>query len=273
MKTDGSIETLLEIMRRLRDPQHGCPWDLQQDFASITTHTLEEVYEVIDAIERRDYADLKDELGDLLFQIVFYAQLAGEQGEFVFADLVEAIAEKLVRRHPHVFAGDATQRSAAAETDLGRSWERIKAQERRRKARQKRLPDTVLGDIPRALPALIRAQKLQHRAACAGFDWDSVAGVLDKLREELQEVESALEQRDPVGVEEELGDLLFSCVNLVRKAGLNAERTLRRANSKFQARFAEMAALALQQGHSLEDLSAQQLDNLWEQVKRRKKIP
>ncbi len=268
MKANGSIETLLKIMRQLRDPESGCPWDLKQDFESIVPYTLEEVYEVVDAIERRDYPDLKDELGDLLFQIVFYAQLASEQGKFEFADLVDAISEKLVRRHPHVFerAKDENGPEAAL-----RSWEQIKAQERSAKAAQRRSADTALGDIPLALPALIRAQKLQHRAAHSGFDWDSVAGVLEKIREETQEVDAALRCQDAVRLQEELGDLLFTCVNLVRKAGLNAEKTLRSANEKFRSRFEQMEKLAQKRGYKLDDLSQKQLDKLWEEVKRQEK--
>jgi nucleoside triphosphate diphosphatase len=255
-----SIERLLEIMVRLRDPRQGCPWDRQQGFASIAPYTIEEAYEVAEAIACGEMDALRQELGDLLFQVVFYAQLAQEQGLFDFQGVVAGICDKMERRHPHVFA-DA-QIGCAEEQH--RAWERMKHQERHAKA----LP-SVLDDVALALPALTRAQKLQKRAARVGFDWPDVAGVRAKVLEELEELSQALEANgvgsEPVAAE--LGDLLFSCVNLARHAGVNAEESLRGANRRFEARFRYMETELAGCGESVQGAGAEMLESLWQQAK------
>ncbi len=229
------INELIEIMARLRDPQGGCPWDREQTFATIVPYTIEEAYEVADAIERGDMGELRDELGDLLFQVVFYAQMAREQGSFDFSDVVQAINTKMLRRHPHVFA-DA-EVADVAEQSL--AWERLKAEERRKKAEEG--AHSQLDGVAQALPALLRAEKLQKRAAKVGFDWPDVAGVVAKVNEELNEITDELEDAgDAVRLREEVGDLLFSCVNLARRLEVDAESSLREANGKFEKRFRRM---------------------------------
>jgi MazG family protein len=251
----SNIEKLLAVMARLRDPQNGCPWDRAQTLASIVPHTIEETYEVADAIERGDMTELRDELGDLLFQVVFYARIAEEQGEFAFADVVDAIAEKLIRRHPHVFA-DVTVADAQAQSA---AWEAHKAQERRHKG------DGVLDGVARALPAITRAVKLQKRAARVGFDWPDVTPVFDKVREELEEVRVEIEQGAPIArIEDEIGDLFFACTNLARLAGIDSETALRRANDKFERRFRAMEAFA---DRPLTSLSLDEWEALWERAK------
>jgi len=260
------VTDLLLIMERLRDPQTGCPWDLAQSFETIVPSTLEECYELAAAIEARDYAHVKDELGDVLFQVIFYAQLGAEEGCFTFDDVVDALGRKLIRRHPHVFGEgreDAAGEPMSAEAVKGQ-WETIKASERAGRAQH-----GVLDDVPVALPALPRAQKLQKRAARVGFDWDSRGPVLDKLDEELGELHEALAADDPEGVEEELGDLLFTAVNLARHLGLDAESCLRRASAGFERRFRLMEAQAEEHGHALEHCDPAELDALWEEAKRR----
>jgi MazG family protein len=254
-----AIERLLAIMARLRDPAGGCPWDREQDFRSIAPHTLEEAYEVADAIERGDLDALREELGDLLFQVAFHSQLASEQGAFAFDDVVEAICDKLTRRHPHVFA-DARIADAAEQT---RAWERYKADERRIKGRG----DGALADVPRALPALSRARKLGARAADAGFDWPDAAGPRAKIGEELAELDSAAGGDDPARLEAELGDLLFSVVNLARHLGVDPESALRRANDRFARRFEHLERALAAEGRSPAATSAEQLDRLWEAAK------
>lgn len=263
-----AIERLLAIMNALRDPFHGCPWDLRQDFASIAPHTLEEVYEVIDAIEQGDPGQIEAELGDLLFQVVFLARLGSERGLFDFASIAQGIALKLLQRHPHVFP-DGTFESAgrppAIEADeVSRTWEQIKQEERKR-----RQPGEVslLDDVPLALPALLRAAKLQKRAALAGFDWSSAAGVLAKVREEQAELEEAIAVDAAEQVREEFGDLLFTMVNLGRHLGLNPESALRAANHKFEARFRAVEHLAAAEGLVLQELDAAALDVLWQRAK------
>lgn len=234
------LADLLHLMARLRDPQHGCPWDLQQDYASIVPHTLEEAYEVADAIERRDFAHLPGELGDLLFQVVYYSQLAREEGRFDFATVVDAITRKLVRRHPHVFPdGDlygSPELPRLDEAAIKQRWEQIKAEER---AEQAAAPEqlSLLDDVPHALPALSRAAKLQKRAAGVGFDWPEALPVVDKLHEELNEVLEAMSENDPQAIAEEIGDLLFVVVNLARHLKVDPENALRAANGKFERRF------------------------------------
>ncbi|MGE0809280.1 MAG: nucleoside triphosphate pyrophosphohydrolase [Immundisolibacter sp.] len=248
---------LLDLMARLRDPQRGCPWDLRQDFASVAPYTLEEAYEVADAIARRDFDDLRLELGDLLLQVAFHAQMAREAGLFDFEDVAAGICDKLLRRHPHVF-GDAV-----FETDADRSaaWEAAKAAERGAK------DSGVLAGVAQALPALKRAQKLQQRAARVGFDWPDLTPVLDKLDEELAEVREALSQDDRDAVADELGDLLFVMANLARHLKVDAEDALRRGNAKFERRFAYIEQALRAAGRQPEDCTLAELDALWDAAK------
>lgn len=256
----GNMQCLLDIMRRLRDPEGGCPWDREQTYRSIVPHTLEEAYEVADAIERDDYGDLRDELGDLLFQVVFYAQLASEEGRFDFNDIVQGICDKLERRHPHVF-GDQSVSDAADQT---RQWEQLKAEERQRKAGET-ASTSVLDGITTTLPAVSVAHKLQSRAARIGFDWPEPQGVLEKVREELSEIEQAWAEPDKRT--EEIGDLLFTCVNLARHAGVDAESSLRLANRKFDRRFRAMEQRLLQRGATAATAGPEELEAHWMAVK------
>jgi ATP diphosphatase len=261
---------LLTLMARLRDPKDGCPWDLKQTFATIAPYTIEEAYEVADAIDAGDPEHLRDELGDLLFQVVFHARMAEEQHWFDFGDVATAIRDKLERRHPHIFAGA----NLAAE-DLVRVWEEQKAQERAQSAaRTARAPSTVLSGVPKALPALGRAAKLGKRAARVGFDWPQASDVRAKVLEELAEVDAALQSppggREPVAtqaVAEEIGDLLFSVANWSRHLGVDPEEALRAASGKFERRFARMEQLARQRQLELKSLSAPQWDELWRAAK------
>lgn len=256
------IDELLAIMARLRDPERGCPWDVQQDFDSIAAYTVEEAYEVADAIDRRDYDDLKDELGDLLLQVVFHARMAEEAGHFDFADVVGAISDKMVRRHPHVFA-DASYADAEEQT---RAWDAIKAAERKDKGED---DTSALAGVARGLPEFKRAAKLQKRAATVGFDWPDHRPVLDKLDEELDEVRAEFDHGGGTErLEDEIGDLLFVMVNLARHARVDVSRALRHANLKFERRFRRMEAIAADEGRSMDqrDLGEQEL--LWQQVKR-----
>ena len=261
-----ALEALLTLMARLRDPQRGCPWDLQQSFETIAPYTIEEAYEVADAIERGEHERLRDELGDLLFQVVFHARLAEERGWFDFADVAESIHTKLVRRHPHVFAGAAIEAQ-----HLPREWEAQKAREREQAAGDGGDRGTLSG-VPRALPALVRAAKLGRRAARVGFDWPDAAGARAKVDEELGELDAALEgggTGSGSGSEAaaELGDLLFAVVNLSRHLELDAEAALRSANAKFERRFRHMERLAAERGLALERLPAAQWDELWREAK------
>lgn len=261
-------------MRDLRDPETGCAWDIKQDFRSIAVFTIEEAYEVLDAIEREDAEDLKDELGDLLFQVVFHSQMASEQGLFTFDDVAQAINEKMLRRHPHVFGNVVFE----SEAELKASWEAIKAQERRHKLLRKAdsvavatSPDSTkssaVDGIANSLPALKRADKVQKRAARVGFDWPDVEPVWDKLSEEIAEVREAVEANDAVAIQDELGDLLFTVVNLARHCGVDSETALREACSKFEARFRCVEDLAEQAGVRLNDMDLTALDTLWDQAK------
>lgn len=262
-----ALQQLLAIMAALRDPQSGCPWDLQQDFASIAPHTLEEVYEVIDAIEQGQQEQLKGELGDLLFQIVFYARLGEERGDFDFAAIASAIGDKLLARHPHVFPGgtlaSAGSKPAIDAERVAVDWERNKQQERERAGRG----SSVLDDVPLALPALMRAAKLQKRAASVGFDWQEAAAVLDKLDEEREELRQALAADDAAAVAEEFGDLLFTMVNVGRHLGLNPESVLRAANRKFETRFRAVELLAAREGKLLQELDTEALEQYWQRAK------
>jgi nucleoside triphosphate diphosphatase len=266
MLPSRDIHRLLEIMAALRTPGTGCPWDLDQNFASIAPYTLEEAYEVVDAIERGDLVDLKDELGDLLLQVVFHARMAEEQGAFAFGDVVEAITRKLVRRHPHVF-GQTRDLSPEAVKAL---WEEIKQAEKqeRRIARTQagaveREEGRFLAGIPSALPALVRADKLTTKAAKVGFDWPDAAQVIDKIKEEIAEVEDAGRSGDHDRIEDELGDLLFAVANLARHHGVDPESALRRTNAKFERRFASIESALKDQGRSLNDAGLEEMEELW----------
>jgi ATP diphosphatase len=268
------LDDLLHLMTRLRDPQSGCPWDLKQTYASIVPHTLEEAYEVADAIERGDLDHLQGELGDLLFQVVFYAQLAKEQGRFEFDGVVDGITRKLLRRHPHVFP--TGELYAPAETprltddEVNRRWDEIKAEERAEKAGA---PEqlSLLDDVPAALPALSRAAKLQKRAAQVGFDWPEALPVVDKVREELDEVLEAMSENDADAVAEEIGDLLFVVVNLARHLKVDPETALRSANSKFDRRFRFIEQALRHTQRPIEECTLEDMDALWGEAKRQEK--
>jgi len=258
------IERLLAIMAKLRDPTTGCPWDVAQTYATIAPYTIEEAYEVADAIARQDLASLKDELGDLLFQVVFHARMAEEAGDFAFDDVVKAISDKMVRRHPHVF-GDAKVKDAEAQTA---AWEGIKAAERAAAGKDGR-PVSVLDGLPAGLPALKQAEKFQKRAARVGFDWTEAKDVLGKIREELDEVSAEFEVGTPATARltDEIGDLLFACVNLARKANVDPGMALRGTNLKFDRRFRRVEALLAAQGRSPEQASLEEMEALWIQAK------
>ena len=268
------LDDLLHLMARLRDPQYGCPWDLKQSYASIVPHTIEEAYEVADAIERGDFEHLPGELGDLLFQVVYYSQLAREEGRFEFAQVVDGITRKLLRRHPHVFvdgdlygAPDAARLNEAA---VKQRWEEIKAEERAEKAAA---PEqlSLLDDVPQALPSLSRALKLQKRAAQVGFDWPAALPVVDKVREELDEVLEAMSENDPEAIAEELGDLLFVVSNLARHLKVDPEAALRAANAKFERRFRFIEQALREAGRAMENCALEELDALWGEAKKLEK--
>jgi ATP diphosphatase len=262
--TRKSLADLLDVMAALRTPVTGCPWDLEQSFRTIAPYTIEEAYEVADAIEKGDMGALKEELGDLLLQVVYHARMAEEERAFAFADVVDTITRKMLRRHPHVF-GSAAERAAGAAPGF---WERIKAEERPEGAE----PGGVLSDIPAALPALTRAVKLQHKAAKVGFDWPSLAPVFDKLKEELAELEQAVAsggtQTDRAKIEEEFGDLLFVIANVARHLQLDPEGALRAANQKFIRRFRRIEELLAAQGREPAQSTLAEMDELWDQAKR-----
>jgi tetrapyrrole methylase family protein/MazG family protein/ATP diphosphatase len=251
---------LVEIMARLRDPDGGCPWDLEQTFATIAPYTVEEAYEVADAIERGDMGELKEELGDLLLQVVYHARMAQEQGEFDFAQVAQAISDKMVRRHPHVFGSDEVE-SAAHQTSR---WEAIKASERAAKGAR---ASGVLAGIPTGLPALTRAVKLTGRAARVGFDWPSAREVMDKLREETGELEAEIEAGDLAKAREELGDLLFVVANLARKLEVEPEDALRAANAKFTRRFAHIEARLAETGRTPDQSTLEEMDGFWNEAR------
>jgi nucleoside triphosphate diphosphatase len=254
----SSIERLLRIMSRLRDPANGCPWDLQQTFRTIAPYTIEEAYEVADAIEREDLQALRGELGDLLFQVVFHSQLAAEQGCFAFDDVAAAICDKMERRHPHVF-GDTRIDSAAEQTQ---AWEAQKRSERAARG------ESVLADVPLALPALTRADKLGKRAAQVGFEWRDASGAVDKLEEELGELRAEIANGAPrEQVAEELGDVLFCVVNVCRYLGVDPESSLRATNAKFEHRFRYIERRLREQGRTPEDADLQEMDRLWDEAK------
>lgn len=258
-----AIDRLLAVMARLRDPADGCPWDVEQTFATIAPHTIEEAYEVAETIERGDMGHLKEELGDLLFQVVFYAQMAEERSLFDFEGIAAAIAEKMIRRHPHVF-GSASIDSADAQLV---AWEDTKEREREDKTGGRA---SVLDDVAVALPALTRAAKLQKRAARIGFDWPTAAPVLDKIAEEVAEVRAEMVAGGDAGkLEGEVGDLLFACVNLARKLNIDPESALRRGNAKFERRFRGIERALAEQGKSAAEAALEELDALWDAEKRR----
>lgn len=254
------IARLLSIMTRLRDPADGCPWDVAQTWASIAPYTIEEAYEVADAIARDDRAALRSELGDLLFQVVFHARIAEEAGEFGFDDVVTALCDKMEARHPHVFS-DARIQDAAEQTE---NWERIKAAERQARLESDR---SALADVPLALPALSRAEKLTKRAGRVGFDWPDLESVFDKLDEETRETREALTGGDPVRIADEIGDMLFVIANLARKAGVDPEQALRGANAKFERRFRAVEARLAEDGRGPGESSLSEMDALWISVK------
>ncbi|HET9147800.1 MAG TPA: nucleoside triphosphate pyrophosphohydrolase [Acetobacteraceae bacterium] len=259
MADDGkAVGRLLTVMARLRDPEHGCPWDREQDFATIAPYTIEEAYEVADAVESGDPDRLRDELGDLLFQVVYHSRIAEERGWFSFEDVAAGIAAKMIRRHPHVFGG--APRDAAAQSA---AWEADKARERAARAE-----GGTLDGIARTLPAMIRAQKLAVRAARVGFDWPDAEAVLAKLDEEVAELRAELPEASPVRIEDELGDLFFVLVNLARKLGHEAEACLAAANAKFERRFRAVEAALAEAGRSPADAGLEEMEALWREAKR-----
>ncbi len=261
-----AIDRLLEVMKALRNPDGGCPWDIEQTFETIAPYTIEEAYEVADAIARGDRADLKEELGDLLLQVVYHSQIASEGPDagqaFTFDEVAKAIADKMIRRHPHVF-GEATVESASAQS---KAWEEVKAEERRLKGKAER--ESLLDDIPLALPALTRAEKLQKRAARGGFDWPETRQVMDKIEEELSELKVELEEGAvPDRVEDELGDLLFTVANLARHLKIDPEEALRRTNRKFEQRFRAVEETLQRDGRAMTETPLDDLEALWQAAK------
>jgi ATP diphosphatase len=262
-----SIADLQRVMERLRDPVTGCPWDVAQTFSTIVPSTLEECYELAAAIEQEDYPHVAEELGDVLFQVIFYAQLGREQSLFGFEEIVDTLVDKLLRRHPHVFGNDSGSIEAVNPDSISvdqvmQSWEAIKQAER-----DARSQPGALADVPIALPALPRAQKLQKRAARVGFDWRTSSEVLAKLEEEILELKLAIAGKSADSIEDEMGDVFFSCVNLARHLGLDAETSLRRASRKFETRFQLMESLSAERGLVFDQLEAETLDGLWCEAK------
>ncbi len=262
----SAIDRLLEVMKALRNPDGGCPWDIEQTFDTIAPYTIEEAYEVADAIARGDMTDLKEELGDLLLQVVYHSEIASEgstnSGAFTFEDVATGIADKMIRRHPHVF-GDATIESVAAQS---KAWEEVKAEERRLKGKAER--ESLLDDLPLALPALTRAEKLQKRASRGGFDWPETEQVIDKIDEELAELKAELAMGAvPDRVEDELGDLLFTVANLARHLKVDPEEALRRTNRKFELRFRAIEQAVRKDGRAMSETPLDELEALWQAAK------
>jgi ATP diphosphatase len=268
MTPSRDILHLIEIMAQLRTPVTGCPWDLEQNFATIAPYTIEEAYEVADAIARNDLDDLRDELGDLLLQVVYHARMAEEQNAFSFGDVVEAITKKLIRRHPHVFADKDGNISPAG---VKSAWERIKAEEKAERAarrpHQNQEQSSLLAGVKAGLPALTRAIELQRKASSVGFDWNDPRAVLQKIREEADEIEVALDARDSEELAAETGDLMFALVNLARHVGANPEMALRSANAKFERRFGHIERALASQGRAPQDASLSEMDALWNEAK------
>jgi nucleoside triphosphate diphosphatase len=262
-KTGPAIERLLRMMEKLRDPEGGCPWDIRQDFATIAPYTIEEAYEVADAIERGDMHDLKDELGDLLFQVAFHARLAEERGDFAFTDVVTGIVDKMEARHPHVFAGGTLEDEHA----VNQWWEERKAAERAAKAAAAGHTPSTLDGVAAGLPALTRALKLQKRAARVGFDWSDAPPILDKLEEELRELRAELASGDTRRIEDEFGDVLFVVVNLARHLKLDPETALRSTNAKFERRFRFIEAQLAAEGRAPDGASLDEMEALWQRAK------
>jgi MazG family protein len=264
MQPGRDLSRLVEIMAALRNPEGGCPWDLEQDFSTIRHFTIEEAYEVADAIEREDYEELRDELGDLILQPVYHAQMASERGLFDIGDVIESITTKLIRRHPHVFGDEAASGASGAK----RHWEAMKAAERTDKAAVRQ---SLLDDVPHNLPALSRAEKLSRRAATVAFDWPDWQQTLEKVREELDETAAAAAGGDDAEVHEELGDLLFAVANLARKLGVDPEAALREANRKFTRRFRHVEERALGDGIPLAEAGLERLDGYWNEIRARER--
>ena len=262
---DRPIDRLLAVMARLRDPEGGCPWDLEQNYATVAPHTIEEAYEVADAIERGDMDDLKDELGDLLFQVVYYAQIAREEGLWDFDAVAAGVADKMIRRHPHVFGSDAVAHAAAQ----SERWELQKSAEREARAAAQGKAPSVLDGVITGLPALTRAVKLQKRVARVGFDWNQPAEILDEIEEEIGELRAELERgsRDAARVQDELGDLLFVVVNLARRLEVDPEAALRGTNAKVEQRFRRVEALLAEEGRAPGDATLDEMEALWQRVK------
>ncbi|MHC6647973.1 nucleoside triphosphate pyrophosphohydrolase [Alteromonas sp. HB246098] len=300
----GEMQRLLDIMTQLRDPQSGCPWDVKQTMGSLTRYTIEEAYEVADAIAAGDMHDIKDELGDLLFQVVFYAQIASESKEFSFDDVAQSISDKLVRRHPHVFGAQSDdevksdelsvtnkERTPLSDSALNAQWDAIKAQEKQLKKQRLKQDEatetSILDSVPRGMPALMYAQKLQKACAKVGFDWPDAAPVIDKVREEVEEIQQELDTKQRLlsassadekpssndmhdnqqAIEEEIGDALFAMVNLARHCKVDADTALRNASNKFANRFKGVERLAAKQGEKLDALTLDEMEALWQQVK------
>jgi ATP diphosphatase len=268
MTPSRDISRLLEIMARLRTPGTGCPWDLEQDFTTIVPYTIEEAYEVADAIARGDLDDLRDELGDLLLQVVFHARMAEEQNAFSFGDVVEAVTTKMIRRHPHVFSDKDGRLTPSG---VKGAWERIKAEEKAERAARRPPDETahtlLLSGVKAGQPALARAMELQRKASTVGFDWNDPRAVLQKIREEADEIETALDSGDTEELAEETGDLLFAVVNLARHVGADPDQALRGTNAKFERRFAYIERALAAQGRSPEDASLDEMDALWNEAK------
>ena len=268
MTPSRDISRLIEIMAQLRTPVTGCPWDLEQNFSTIAPYTIEEAYEVADAIARGDFDDLRDELGDLLLQVVYHARMAEEEKAFTFGDVVEAITRKMIRRHPHVFAD---KDGNIAPAGVKSAWERIKAEEKaERAARRPQLADehsSLLSSVKAGLPALTRAMELQRKASTVGFDWNNPRAVLNKIREEADEIEAALDRNDTEELEDETGDLLFALVNLARHVHADPELALRRANAKFERRFAHIERALSAKGRTPEQVTLDEMDELWNEAK------
>jgi ATP diphosphatase len=260
MQPSRDIARLIEIMAALRNPDGGCQWDLDQDFASIRHYTIEEAYEVADAIERNDFDDLREELGDLLLQPVFHAQMASEEGLFDFGDVVQAITEKLIRRHPHVFGEQAARDAGGAKA----RWDDVKDDERAKKAAKRETEPSILDDVPQVLPSLARAEKLTKRAAKVGFDWPDIDAVLSKVSEETAELRAATTEEER---HEEMGDLLFAIANLARHMHIDPEAALRDANAKFTRRFHHVEARAKQDGIPVADAGLERLDGYWNEIR------
>lgn len=274
MTPSHDISRLLEIMMALRTPETGCPWDLEQNFSTIAPYTLEEAYEVVDAIERGDLTDLRDELGDLLLQVVFHARMAEEVGAFAFGDVVEAITAKMIRRHPHVF-GDAGNRSSS---DVKEVWDQIKAEEKEKRRQEREIAgmppeDTggLLTGIPVNMTSLTRAVKLQRKAATVGFDWTDTADVISKIREEIEEIEQALVSGKKADIEEEIGDLIFAVANLARHANVDPETATRATNAKFERRFRYIEQNVARLRKTMSEASLKDMENLWQEAKQQEK--